>query len=324
MEFRRLGNSGLRVSKLCLGTMAFGRWIDERQSAEVIDAAFDVGINFIDTADVYGPGQDSGKHEEKGVSETILGKLLGKRRQHIVLATKVWQPMGDGPNDGGLSRKHILDAIDASLRRLQTDYIDLYQCHRFDPDVPLEETLRAFDDLIRQGKVRYIGCSNWAAWQIAKAHGLSDLKGLPRFISVQPQYSLLVRDIERELMPFCESEGVGIIPYSPIARGFLTGKYRKGEAPPENTRAAHGEPRLKLLMTEKNWERVEAFRAVCAEWGMSMAHVALAWVLSKPAITSAIVGASRPFHVTDAAEAASLTLSNEQIERLDEMFALDA
>lgn len=321
LEYRTLGNSGLKVTSLCLGTMAFGRWIDEKMSARVLDTALDAGINFIDTADVYGRGMDSEKFEEKGESETILGKLLGKRRSSVILATKVWGPMGPGPNDRGLSRHHIMNAVDASLRRLKTDYIDLYQCHRFDRHTPLEETLRALDDLVRMGKVRYIGCSNWAAWQIAKAHGISDRLNLERFVSVQPQYSLLVRDIERELIPFCLSEGVGIIPYSPIARGLLAGKYRPGEAPPPGTRAAAGEPRLHQLMTDENFAKVEAFRRLCQEWGLPMAQVATSWVLSQNGITAAIVGASKPEHVTDAVAAASLKLSEEQLQQLDEIFS---
>lgn len=320
MELRRLGSTGLKVTNICLGTMAFGRWIDEAASARVIDAALDSGVNFFDTADIYGRGMETGNPGEKGQSETILGNLLGSRRHKIVLASKVHGNMGPGPNDEGLSRSHIMQAVEASLRRLQTDYIDLYQCHRFDDSTPVEETLRAFDDLIRQGKVRYVGVSNWAAWQIAKAHGLSDRLGLPRFASVQPQYSLLVRDIEQELAPFCLSEGVGIIPYSPIARGLLTGKYRPGQAPPEGTRGAAGEARLKSLMTGANLDKVEQFRRLCAEWDLPMAAVATAWVLANPAVTAAIVGASKPDHVTDGVAATDVKLTPAQKQALDTLF----
>jgi 1-deoxyxylulose-5-phosphate synthase len=321
MEFRRLGNTGLKVSNLCLGTMAFGRWIDEAASARVLDTALEAGINFVDTANMYGKAQDNGNYQENGMAETILGRQLGARRRQIVLATKVRHPMGPGPNDGGLSRRHIMEAVEASLRRLQTDWIDLYQCHAFDDQTPLEETLQALDDLVRQGKVRYIGCSNFAAWQIAKAHGISNRLGLARFVSVQPQYSLLVRSIEKELLPFCRSEGVGVMPYSPMARGFLTGKYRKGEAPPEGTRAAAGEPRLHALMTEAAFDKVEHFRAACAQWRLPMAQVATAWVLANPAVTSAIVGASKPEQVTDAVAAAAIRLTAEQLETLAAIFA---
>ncbi|MDB4895792.1 MAG: adol/keto oxidoreductase [Firmicutes bacterium] len=321
MQFRRLGNSGLKVSNLCLGTMAFGRWIDEDSSARVLDAALDAGVNFVDTADVYGKGMDNDTPDQKGESEAILGSLLGARRQRLVLATKVRGEMGRGPNEQGLSRGHIMAAVDASLRRLRTDYIDLYQCHSFDPNTPIEESLRALDDLVRQGKVRYIGCSNFAAWQIAKAHGISERLGLARFVSVQPQYSLLVRDVEGELLPFCRSEGVGVIPYSPMARGLLTGKYRKGEEPPAGTRAAAGEKRLHALMSDETFDRVERFRAACTEWGLAMPQVATAWVLANPAVTSAIVGASKPEQVADAAAAAELQLSAEQLQTLDQIFA---
>lgn len=323
METRRFGNTGLKVSRICLGTMAFGRWIDEDRSARVIDAALDAGINFFDTADIYGRGMDTGDHNQKGESEAILGRLLKQRRNRIVLATKVRGRMGYGINDEGLSRHHIMEAVEASLRRLQTGHLDLYQCHSLDPETPLEETLRALDDLVRQGKVRYIGASNFAAWQMAKALGISERLGLQRFVSIQPQYSLLVRDIERELVPFCLSEGVGIIPYSPIARGLLTGKYHAGEAAPAGTRGAAGEPRLLALMTKENQKRVDAFRGLCKVWELPMAQVATAWVLANPAVPSAIVGMSRPEQAADAAAAAELHLTAEQMKTLDELFSLD-
>ncbi|HYF95811.1 MAG TPA: aldo/keto reductase [Symbiobacteriaceae bacterium] len=319
MEYRNLGSSGLRVSRICLGTMAFGRWIDEAASARIIDTALEVGINFIDTADIYGKGMDSGSFAEKGLSEIILGNLLGSRRQQIVLATKVRHPMGPGPNDAGLSRGHIMAAVEGSLRRLKTDYLDLYQCHAFDPETPLDETLRALDDLVRQGKVRYIGCSNFAAWQIAKAHGISDRLGLARFSSVQPQYSLLVRAPEAELIPFCRSEGVGMMVYSPLGRGMLAGRYRTGEPLPQGSRAAAGERNLQLLMSDRNLERVERFRALCAVWEKPMAQVAFAWVLRDPVVTSAILGASRPGQLDDAVAGAALKLTDEQVKTLNEL-----
>ncbi len=324
MQTNSLGRSGLKVTNICLGTMAFGRWIDEAASARVIDAALDAGITFFDTANIYGAGMDNGDYAQRGESEAILGNLLGTRRSKVVLASKVRGAMGPGPNDQGLSRRHIMEAVEASLRRLKTDYLDLYQCHSFDPHTPLEETMRALDDLVRQGKVRYIGCSNFAAWQIMKANGISEREGLERFVSVQPQYSLLVRDIEEELVPFALSEGVGIIPYSPLGRGMLTGKYRQAEAPPEGTRAAAGEPRLTQgLMTERNFRRVETMRSLCAEWGLPMAQVATAWVLANPAVTSAIVGASKPEQIADAVAAADLKLTPEQKQALDALAEIE-
>ncbi len=317
MQYRSLGNSGLQVTSICLGTMAFQRWIDEAMSAQVIDAALDAGINFFDTANMYGRGMDTGSLEQRGESETVLGNLLGPRRQSIILATKVRGQMDPGPNGQGLSRRHIMEQVEASLRRLRTDYIDLYQCHRFDEGTPLEETMRALDDLVRQGKVRYIGCSNFAAWQIAKANGISERWGLARFISVQPQYNLLVRDVEAELAPFCRSEGVGMMVFSPIARGLLAGKYRLGGPAPEGTRGAAGEARLQLLMNERNFQLVERFRALCQEWGLPMVQVAIAWVLANPAVTTAIVGASRPGQIADAVAATELRLTPEQMGALD-------
>lgn len=322
MEFRTLGASGLKVSSITLGTMAFGRWIDEAFSGRVLDAALDAGINFIDTADLYGKGQDTGNYAERGQSEEILGRLLGARRHRIVLASKVYNKMGSGPNDMGLSRVHIMAAVEASLRRLKTDYLDLYQCHNPDPTTPLEETMRALDDLVRQGKVRYIGCSNFAAWQIAKANGIGERMGLSKFISVQPPYSLLNRAVEDELVPFCRSEGVGMMVYSPLARGMLTGKYRAGEALPEGSRAAAGEKNLHVLMTERNFRKVERFRELCAEWGLPMAQTATAWVLTNPAVTTAILGASKPEQVTDAVAATQLKLTEEQLRALSELDAI--
>lgn len=218
LRHRRLGRTGLKVTEASLGTMAFGRWIDEARSANVLDAALDAGITLVDTADVYGGGMDTGNPLETGQSEEILGRLLRGRRDRVLLATKVHNRVGLGANDAGQSRYHIFRGIEQSLKRLQTEYVDLYQVHRFDEETPLEETLRALDDLVRQGKVRYIGCSNYAAWQIAKAHGISAREGLHRFESVQPEYSLLNRGIERELLPFAASEGVGVIVYSPLDR----------------------------------------------------------------------------------------------------------
>jgi len=318
IEHRRLGRTGLKVSAISLGTMAFGRWIDERQSAEVLDAALDAGITLIDTADVYGSGMDRSNPLATGESEAILGKLLGSRRQQVVLATKVHGRVGLGVNDAGQSRYHIARAVENSLKRLQTDYIDLYQVHRFDEETPLEETLRTLDDLVRQGKVRYIGCSNYAAWQIAKAHGLSEKLGLHRFESVQPEYSLLARSIEQELLPFAASEGVGVIVYSPLGRGLLTGKYSFGQAAPAGTRGAAGEQRLQaLLEQERHFRIVEGLQPVAARKGLTLGQLALGWVLSQPAVTSAILGASKPQHVSEAAQTAGERLSAAELAELD-------
>jgi aryl-alcohol dehydrogenase-like predicted oxidoreductase len=319
MQYRNLGRSGLKVSRVCLGTMAFGRWIDEATSARIVDTALAAGINFIDTANIYGKGQDTGGYADRGMSETILGNLLGERRHQIVLATKVRNPMGPGPNDIGLSRGHIMAQVEASLRRLKTDYIDLYQCHHFDPETPLEETMRALDDLVRHGKVRYIGCSNFAAWQIAKANGISEREGLTKFISVQPPYNLLNRQVEDELIPFCRSEGVGMMVYSPLARGVLAGRYRPGEPLPQDSRAAAGERLIKPYLMERNMRKTERLRTLCEEWGLPMAQVAQAWVLANPAVTTTILGASKPEQIPDAVAAAELSLSDEQLQLLADL-----
>ncbi|MEK5057410.1 aldo/keto reductase [Paenibacillus shunpengii] len=308
MEFRKFGRTGLKVSSVALGTMAFGRWIDEQASSTILDLALDKGINLVDTANVYG----------EGASETILGNLLKERRHQIVLATKVHGRIGSGPNDGGQSRYHIYKAVDDSLRRLKTDYIDLYQVHRFDEETPLEETLRALDDLIHQGKVRYIGASNYAAWQLAKAHGISALHGLHRFESLQPEYSLISREIENEIIPFVQSEQVGVIVYSPLGRGVLTGKYKEGEAPPEGTRLAAGEPRLQQLLQKNAISIAEAIKPLAHERNLTPAQYALSWVLSRPGITSAILGASKPEHITEAATAWNERLSETELKRADE------
>lgn len=308
MEYRKFGRTGLKVSAVSLGTMAFGRWIDEQASAEILDLALDSGINLVDTANVYG----------EGASETILGNLLKERRHDIVLATKVHGRVGEGVNDSGQSRYHIFKAVEDSLKRLQTDYLDLYQVHRFDPNTPLEETLRALDDLVRQGKVRYIGASNYAAWQLAKAHGVSALHGLHRFESLQPEYSIISREIEKEIIPFVQSENVGVIVYSPLGRGVLSGKYRAGEAPPADSRLAKGEPRLEQLLKKNAIAIADAVRPLAEERGLAPAQYALSWVLSRPGITSAILGASKPEHITEAAKAWNVRLSAEELDKVDE------
>jgi aryl-alcohol dehydrogenase-like predicted oxidoreductase len=323
MKHRKLGRTGLKVSEVSLGTMAFGRWIDEAQSQTVLDAALDAGITLLDTADVYGKGMDRDNPLESGESEYILGRVLKGRRNQIILATKVHGKVGTGPNDSGQSRYHIFRAVEASLQRLQTDYIDLYQVHRFDPETPLEETLSALDDLVKSGKVRYIGCSNFAAWQIAKAHGISALHHLNRFESVQPEYSIISRDIEGELLPFVESERVGVIVYSPLGRGLLTGKYVKGEAPPEGSRGAAGERRLhSLLGAERNYEIVESIKPLADNRDWTLAQFSLAWVLSNKNISSAILGASRPEQIYDALRHIDASLTPEELAEVDRVSKL--
>lgn len=312
MEYRNLGRSGLKVSAMSLGTNAFGARADEATSIAIVQQALDLGINLIDTADIYTQGE----------SERIIGKALKGRRSQAVLATKGYGKMGDGPNDAGASRKHILDAVDASLRRLETDYIDLYQMHNWDPRTPIEETLKTLDDLVRWGKVRYIGCSNYAAWQIIKSLWVSDRLGLERFVSNQPEYSPANRKIEQEIIPAGLAEGVGQIVYFPLAGGLLTGKYKRGEAPPADSRAVtQGERFVNRWFTEANWSLAEQMEAMAAEIGTNVAHLALAWVMAKPGVSSAIVGASRPQQVVENVKACDLNLSPEVIARIDDLSA---
>ncbi|WP_082129937.1 aldo/keto reductase [Aneurinibacillus tyrosinisolvens] len=283
MQYKKLGKTGLEISTLCLGTMAFGRWIDEEASVSILNTALDRGINFIDTANFYGKGQDTEAPYGTGESEAILGRALKGRRDKVVLATKVGIHMGHGKNESGLSRTHIMREVENSLHRLQTDYIDLYQVHIFDPATPLEETLRTLDDLVRQGKVRYIGCSNFAAWQIMKSHAISERMNLEKFVSVQPQYNLLSREIEQELLPFCESEGVGVMVYSPMARGMLSGKYKNQEDAPPESHAAHGEKLLKKYFTNRNFELVNHYRTIAEKNEVSLSQFALSCVITTPA-----------------------------------------
>lgn len=320
MQYRKLGRTGLKVSEVSLGTMAFGRWIDESASGKVLDAALETGINLIDTADVYGSGMDTGDRLRHGESESILGNLLRSHRNDIVLATKFHAPMGPGVNDRGQSRYYIYRALENSLRRLQTDHIDLYQVHSFDPETPLDETLRALNDLVTQGKIRYLGCSNYAAWQLAKAHGISAQHGLYRFESIQPEYSLITRGIERELVPFVESEQVGVISYSPLGRGILSGKYRQGEAPPSDSRLALGEKRLELLLdSNPAYAFVEAIRPLAEARGWTLAQLALSWVLSHSYISSAILGASKPEQIVDSLKHADEKLTSEELREIDDI-----
>ncbi len=319
MDYRRLGRTGLKVSPLCLGTMNFGWTASEQAAYRVFDAALDAGVNFIDTADIYSRWAEG---NPGGVSETYLGNWLKKQtRSRVVVATKARGPMGEGPNDAGLSRQHLLDAVDASLKRLQTDYIDLYQVHAPDEETPLEETMEALNDLVRWGKVRYLGCSNFEAWRLCKSLWVSDARGWSRFECLQPHYNLVFRDhFERELMRLCTEEGVGVIPWSPLAGGFLTGKYRRGGGVPKGSRGEQSE-RLQGYLTERNFDLIERMDALARDKGASVAQVALAWVLANPAVTSPIIGANTVEQLQDNLGCLDVTLSAEENASLDELTA---
>jgi aryl-alcohol dehydrogenase-like predicted oxidoreductase len=313
MYYRYLGKTGTKVSELCLGAMTFGRESSEDISRQMMDRFADAGGNFIDTADVY----------TQGVSEEIVGRwLAGKRRDDYVIATKVRFAMGDQPNNLGLSRKHILANVEASLRRLGTDYIDLYQVHCWDPGTPLEETLSTLDQLVRSGKVRYIGASNYSGWQLQKAVDLSRQMGWEPFVCLQPLYNLLDRSLEWELVHVCRNEGLGIIPWSPLRGGWLSGKYHRGMAAPvEGTRIESAEKfgwseSWSKYATERTWTVLDALHAVAQETGKSPAQVALNWLLQRPGITAPIIGARAMTHFEDNLGATGWTLSPEQVERL--------
>ncbi len=318
MEHIRLGRTGLQVSRLCLGTMTFGLQCDEPTSVAILDRAAEDGMTFLDTADVYPLG---GGLDTAGRTEEIVGRWLKGKREDFILATKCSGRMGRQAWQQGNSRKHILAAVDASLRRLQTDYIDLYQLHAPDPHTPIDETLQTMDDLVRVGKVRYIGCSNFLSYQVARAIGRSEVLGVARFDSVQPRYNLLFRQIERELLPLCAEEGIGVIPYNPIAGGLLSGKHRGG-TPPVGTRFALGsaaETYQRRYWHAREFATVEQLRPIADEVGMSLVQLAVAWVLANPAITAPIVGASRPEQLTDSLKAATTPLPANLKQRLDDL-----
>lgn len=318
MEYRRLGRTGLRVSALCLGTMQFGWTADEPTSHGVMDAFLEAGGNFIDTADVYSGWTDK---SYAGKSEEIIGRWMQDRgnRGDVVLATKVRGRMWPGPNGEGLSRAHIMRACDDSLRRLQTDYIDLYQTHFFDAKTPIEETMDALNDLVRAGKVRYVGCSNYPAWRLARALWASDRAGIARYDSIQPHYSLAHRDeFERELQELCVEQGVGIIPYSPLAGGFLTGKYRRDQPTPDSERA---DGIKKRYFNDRGWAIVDALLGVADELGAQPSSVALAWLLQREGMTAPIIGANSAEQLQPSVAAVELALSPEQVQRLDDASA---
>jgi 1-deoxyxylulose-5-phosphate synthase len=320
MKIKQLGRTGLRVSEVCLGTMTFGNQCDEPTSFAILDRAWQAGVNFIDTADVYPLPPTL---PTVGATETIIGNWMKKnpgRRHEVVLATKCNGKMGNGPNDYGLSRRHIMDAIDASLRRLQTDFIDLYQVHFYDAHTPLDETLRALDDLLRVGKVRYIGCSNYLAYQLARSLWISDKLGIARYDCIQPRYNLLFREFESELFPLCQEEHVGVIVYNPLAGGFLTGKHKR-EADPEPggrfTLGDAGKLYRGRYWQDAQFDAVESITAFFKDRGKPITQVALAWVLAKPYVTSAIVGASKPDQLDGSLPAVGVTLDEDEMNFLN-------
>jgi aryl-alcohol dehydrogenase-like predicted oxidoreductase len=313
MEYRHLGRAGVRVSTISLGSwLTYGGSVEEQRAIDCIHTAYDLGINFFDTANAYA----------RGKSEEVVGRgLKDFPRDTYVLATKVYFPMGDKPNQSGLSRKHIMEQCHASLRRLGVDYIDLYQCHRPDPQTPMEETMRALDDLVTQGKILYIGVSEWSASQLAEGVYVAHELNLDPIVSNQPLYSMLERYVEREVIPFCAKQGIGQIVFSPLAQGVLTGKYKPGQQPDEGTRAA--DPRsnvgMQRFMNDATLTAVQNLESVAQEAGLTLPEMALAWVLRQPTIASAIIGASRPKQVKQNVKAADVTLSDDLVKRIDEV-----
>ena len=319
MEMRFLGNSGVKVSEICFGAMIFGGkgyWkvigeLEQKDANELVNIALEAGVNFFDTADVY----------SEGLSEEILGKALGKHRKEIILATKVRGRTGKGPNEVGLSRHHIIGNCNASLKRLGTDYIDLYQLHSFDPYTPQEETLRALDDLVRAGKVRYIGASNHSGWQLMKALAISDKQNLEKFVTLQAYYSLVSRDLENELVPLCLDQKLGILPWSPLGGGFLTGKYRRGKDRPKNARRTDLESQFLQFDEEKGFDIVDELEKIAKNHTATIAQAALNYLLRKPGVTSVIIGARTKEQLTDNLKTSDWKMTAEEIARLDELSA---
>ena len=317
MDYQRLGKSGLKVSRICLGTMTYGtsKWrewvLEEDESRPFIQRALELGINFFDTADVY----------SLGVSEEVVGRALKDftRREEVVIATKVFFPMGDKPNQGGLSRVHIMQAVEDSLRRLGTDYIDLYQIHRWDPETPIEETLEALHDVVKSGKVRYIGGSSMFAWQFSQSLYLADLRGWTRFVSMQNHYNLVYREEEREMMPLCRTEGIGVIPWSPLARGFLSGNRTQQEWG-DTTRAKTDDFAHDMYYQESDFTVVEQVIELAEQKGVTPSQIALAWLLHQPGVTSPIIGASKMNHLEENVAALDIELSPEELETLEEPY----
>jgi 1-deoxyxylulose-5-phosphate synthase len=319
MEHVRLGRSGLQVSRLCLGTMTFGLQSDEATGFAIMDKAAEAGIDFFDTSDAYPLGGDLAT---RGRTEEIIGRWLGGKRERFIIATKCFAAMGPSPMDGGNSRKHIMSAVEGSLRRLGTDYIDLYQLHGYDRNTPIDETLAALDDLVHSGKVRYIGCSNFLTYQLVRAIGRSETLRLARFDSVQPRYNLLFRQIEREMLPFCAEDGVGVISYNPIAGGLLAGKHDRSAPPPEGSRFTLGNagPMYQdRYWHERMFDTVEAVRKLADEAGVNIATLSVAWVLANKAITAPIIGASKPNQLDATLAAATYALDPDLKGHLDDL-----
>jgi aryl-alcohol dehydrogenase-like predicted oxidoreductase len=309
MDYKNLGRSGLKVSRICLGTNNFGGQISENDSIAIVNKALDCGINVIDTADVYTGGR----------SEEIIGMAVKSRRDEVIIATKVGFGGGQAPNRGGLSRKHILSQVEHSLKGLQTDFIDLYYLHRFDPETPLEESLRTFNDMVREGKVRYIACSNFAAWQIAKAHEICEIHDLEKLVAVQPPYNLLQRDAEKDLLPYCQQEGLGVLTYTPLMGGFLTGKYSKTAPPPAGSRYEYNQRLWQRVNQESNFAVLEQLKKVAEDIDIPMSKLAIAWILKNPTITAPIVGASSIEQVEENCRLTEINLREETYQRLNDL-----
>ncbi|GEQ32752.1 aldo/keto reductase family protein [Marinilactibacillus psychrotolerans] len=313
MEYRQLGNSGLKVSEIALGSwLTYGKTVEDTTAEDCIRLAYEKGINFFDTANVY----------EQGQAEKVLGKVLKEYdRDKVVVATKVYFPMGDGPNDRGLSRKHIIEQCDRSLQRLGMDYVDLYQCHRFDPTVPLEETIMALEDLVKQGKVLYTGVSEWSAAQIEKAQGIIQHRGYHKMVSNQPVYNLLQRYIEKEILPVSESHGMGQIVFSPLAQGVLTGKYKPNAEIPKDSRAANKEIGrfVDRYMDNETLEAVQKIDSIADQLDLSLVQLSLAWILRQPGVSSAIIGASKPSQIEVNVQASGIKLSQDVLDEIDKV-----
>jgi aryl-alcohol dehydrogenase-like predicted oxidoreductase len=309
MEYRNLGKAGVKVSAIGVGCNQFGGKVDAEGTKAIVHHALDSGINFFDTADVYG---------NRGKSEEFLGAALSGQWDRVVLATKVRAKMGEGPNDTGTSRYHILNGVEASLRRLKTDHIDLYQIHNWDETVPVEEMMRALDDLVRAGKVRYIGASNFAAWQLCRSNDVAEMMGWEQFVTVQPEYNMLEREIERELVPYCAWANIGILPYFPLAGGFLTGKYNRGEPPPAGSRGEFS-PYVKGLLTDANFDKLDKLRAFVDSRGRTLHDLAFAWLLSNKQVASVIAGATSPEQISQHASTVEWKLSEEDLKELNEI-----
>jgi len=311
MEYKNLGKSGLKVSRIGLGTNNFGGQVSEEDSIKIVRKTIDLGINLIDTADMY----------TKGRSEEVIGKAVQGYRDDVIIATKVGMNVGEGPNQSGLSRKHILWQLKHSLESLQTDYVDIYYLHRFDPETPLEETLRTLNDLVREGSVRYIACSNFAAWQIAKAHEICEDFGLEKFVAVQPPYNLLQREIETELLPYCQHEGLGVLTYTPLMGGLLSGKYTKDTPPPTGSRAEYNQAYWERINKERNFTILQQIESIAGDVGISLRQLAIAWILKNPVITAPVLGVSKPEQVEENCGITDIHISDEVYKKLNETTA---